>query len=574
MTIRIEGLPAGFEGANAIRKMFGLVAKLNHAKVKLNASIGVPGVPSRATPQYPSAALPNYTQTAGSESIQQQAVGYLQAEGCIAPDARATNVMVTPGRIGAFSHLIRSTITIGSKTKVYVDPTLPDAESYRRAVLMHGGVVVDVFDAQNPPVIAAVNDFNPNLALEALRAANSTLIFADGVAKTGERPQISSQADLQDRMIVHRYVPSAEVGGEQLFPDIGIVHTSVSLQRDGFEQPLIQRLCAAQEHAQTCLPDVSVADAQKVLAAAEIKLIAQQKTVTGSKQSRDLVAQEFNRFLPEGIGATPENVMLSVGGTGVLFNFVHALLPTGGRIGIFNPYFVAYNGPLVEKQVAVEKLELLEGRPSIEAFAAQVKALDAVLINNPSNPLGIVFTREELSGMIDALTACEAKVFLDDTYNDLVFDDEGRQCESNPFMKILEEKINAGGAEALKYQALKQRCVVQISASKAIGGDPAKRCGMVYTANAEYYDAMARVQECSIGYVPQHVDGYATAVLGQRNIDLAAGTDAWTQTAASTYGARSVKAKEFSQDVEGIGRVFEMVSSPNGGFFAMVRFTP
>ncbi|MES2960797.1 MAG: aminotransferase class I/II-fold pyridoxal phosphate-dependent enzyme [Pseudomonadota bacterium] len=586
MSVNLGILPNGFEGPNAIRKLFGLLGGLDHDKevvVKLDASIGVPGVPSRHTDEYPSVALPNYTQTPGGQDIQKEIAKYYSGE-----ELNFGNAMVTPGTNGAFSHLVRSTIVPGSV--VYIDPNCANKEAYQEIVARQGGVVVDDLSSGINPAIIVCDDANPSAQLNAnLNQYQNSLIFADGNFLDQSPAQISAQSSVKDRLVMHRYVPSCiSVEGKELHPDLGMVYTSAQLERENGTQPLIQRLCAAQEHAQTCMPDVCMKDLQKVLSYGNANLAvfnaSRDIDVTGSTTSRDLTAQEFNRYTS---GANADNVMLSYGGTGVLFNFVHAAIPTDGVIGMFDPYFAAYDGPLAEKNIGKVKMGLTpEGRPNLDNFEYAIinNKLDAVLINNPCNPTGLVWTVDELERTIEILAnnPGKAKIFLDDTYRELVFNEVGEQVESQPFMTILEEKIiNSSAADSQKYQDLKQKCVVQISTAKEIGGDPAKRCGMAYVPDAAIYDEMKMVQQLSVGTMACHIDRYAAAVLEQRNFDIEnnRGIDPWLEIACATYGHRAILAQGLTQsfNLEGESepkQIFEKVANPNGGFFLMLKLTP
>ncbi len=584
MAVTLNSVPKGFEGPNAIRKLFALVAKLNPEKILLNASIGIPGVPSRKNELYPSVELPGYTQTPGGADIQGEVANYYNN---IIPSigAKKDDTMVTPGKIGAFSHFVRSTIEQDSQSMVYIDPECNNYEIYKEIVERRGGVVASNLDDQNIVAIACDDSKNSAEFLNKLRQNSNSLIFADGVF--GDAGIISANSDLKDRIIIHRYAPDCAVNEKTYFPDLGMIYTSAEAVRgdNGETQKIIQRLCSAQEHAQTCLPDVCIKDLKDILSAPSENLVIKTSehlpgsgNFAGKDETLSLVAEVFNES-KYSKGATQDNVMLSYGGTGVLFNFVNATIPTSGKIGIFDPYFAAYDGPLAEKNITKINMGLTTaGRPDLEKFAKEVGKLDAVLINNPCNPSGLVWSETELESAIDILANSEnkqTKIFLDDTYRSLVFDNEGNRTEPKPFMNVLEKKIKQAEGDSEKYKLLKKRCVVQISASKEIGGDPAKRAGMAYIPDELTYELMRNEQRISVGDIPHHIDCYVNAILKQMSLDVANNNndDPWNDKSSRTYAKGASIATELAKDHEGV-KIFDLVANPNGGFFVMVKLTP
>lgn len=141
--------------------------------------------------------------------------------------------------------------------------------------------------------------------------------------------------------------------------------------------------------------------------------------------------QEIVKNLKEEIGITytPNEVMVSVGAKYVLFCAFQMLLSEGDEVLIPAPYWVSYP-TMVElagaTSVFVESSEKTAFKVTAEDLEKKVTAKTKMLILcSPSNPTGMLYTRDELA-QIAAFLKKHPQIFLisDDIYNRLVFDGE------------------------------------------------------------------------------------------------------------------------------------------------------
>lgn len=129
-------------------------------------------------------------------------------------------------------------------------------------------------------------------------------------------------------------------------------------------------------------------------------------------------------------GYTRNNVTVGIGAKQVLYNLCEALLDEGDEIVFAAPYWTSY----------VDIAEILDAKMTILACppeqrykltAAQLdKALASnpkvFLFNNPSNPTGMVYTRDEIAALAEVLVKHpDTWIITDDIYNRLVFDGIG-----------------------------------------------------------------------------------------------------------------------------------------------------
>jgi len=129
-------------------------------------------------------------------------------------------------------------------------------------------------------------------------------------------------------------------------------------------------------------------------------------------------------------GYTRSNVTVGIGAKQVLYNLCEALLDEGDEIVFPSPYWTSY---VDIAEILGAKITILECPPEQNykltpaqldrALASKPKVF---LFNNPSNPTGMVYTRDEIAALAEVLVKHpETWIIADDIYNRLVFDGIG-----------------------------------------------------------------------------------------------------------------------------------------------------
>jgi aspartate aminotransferase len=152
----------------------------------------------------------------------------------------------------------------------------------------------------------------------------------------------------------------------------------------------------------------------------------------GSNRGADAMLEAFLQHI-EKIGLTgysKANLATGVGAKHVLYNLAEALLDEGDTIAFPTPYWTSY---LDIAEIVDAKVDLLPCPPEqdYKLTPAQLDAALAsrprvLLFNNPSNPTGMVYGKDEIAALADVIAKYpDTWIITDDIYNRMVFDDVG-----------------------------------------------------------------------------------------------------------------------------------------------------
>ncbi|MEN8802732.1 MAG: pyridoxal phosphate-dependent aminotransferase [Thiogranum sp.] len=175
-------------------------------------------------------------------------------------------------------------------------------------------------------------------------------------------------------------------------------------------------------------PDFDTPDHIKQAAIQAIKQGATRYTaVDGTVELKSAIINKFQR--DNGLSYQPDQILVSCGGKQSFYNLAQALLNPGDEVIIPAPYWVSYP----------DMVKLADGEPVFikagleQTFKITPEQLDAAIthrtrlfvINSPSNPTGVTYSREELKGLADVLvTHPHVLIATDDMYEHIIWCDE------------------------------------------------------------------------------------------------------------------------------------------------------
>ena len=166
--------------------------------------------------------------------------------------------------------------------------------------------------------------------------------------------------------------------------------------------------------------------------AAAREALAKDSGQYGSNRGSDALLDAFLGHIEQiGLtGYTRAHCATGVGAKHVIYNLAEALLDEGDSIVFPTPYWTSY---LDIAEIVDAKIDLLPC-PAEQDYKLTPAQLDAALakkpkvflFNNPSNPTGMVYSKDEISALADVLVKYpDTWVITDDIYNRMVFDGIG-----------------------------------------------------------------------------------------------------------------------------------------------------
>lgn len=133
----------------------------------------------------------------------------------------------------------------------------------------------------------------------------------------------------------------------------------------------------------------------------------------------------------QGLAISADEVLLTCGAAGGINAFFRAVLNEGEEVLALAPYFVEYGFYAENHGGSFRAIATHKGTfaPDLDALEAGITAQTRVLIvNSPNNPTGVVYSEEQLRGIVDVLARCSQKfgkpiwLLADEPYRFLAFD--------------------------------------------------------------------------------------------------------------------------------------------------------
>ncbi|HEK9987871.1 TPA: pyridoxal phosphate-dependent aminotransferase [Streptococcus equi subsp. zooepidemicus] len=144
---------------------------------------------------------------------------------------------------------------------------------------------------------------------------------------------------------------------------------------------------------------------------------------SGLPELKDAIAD----YMARSYGYTPtrQEIVVGTGAKYVLYAFFMAVLNPGDQVLIPTPYWVSYADQIKMVDgvpVFVQGLEENQFKVTVEQLeAARTDQTKVVLINSPSNPTGMIYSRQELEAIGNWAVQHDILILADDIYGALVY---------------------------------------------------------------------------------------------------------------------------------------------------------
>ena len=217
-----------------------------------------------------------------------------------------------------------------------------------------------------------------------------------------------------------------------------------------------------------------------------------------------------------GIYLSPDEIIITAGGSeAVLFAFLACLDP-GDEIIVTDPFYANYMAFAISVGAVIKsvKTRIEDGfrLPSVEEFEAKITPrTKAILICNPNNPTGYLYTRKEMQRLRDIVKKHGLFLFSDEVYREFIY-------TGMPYIS------------ALHLDGIEENVVLFDSVSKRYS-ECGTRIGCLCTKNKSVHDAVMKfcqarlsppllgqiVAEASIDVPKDYLSGVDEEYLDRRN---------------------------------------------------------
>jgi N-succinyldiaminopimelate aminotransferase len=167
----------------------------------------------------------------------------------------------------------------------------------------------------------------------------------------------------------------------------------------------------------------------------------------GTMDLRNAIAEHQKRFY--GLSWDPENeILVTAGATEALTATLLALLEPGDEVVVFEPFYDSYAAAigLADARLVPVRLRWPGFQPDLDELTAAVTdRTRAILVNDPHNPTGTIFTPEVRSLVAELAERHDAIIITDEVYEHLAFARSHSPIATIPGARNRTVSISSGG---------------------------------------------------------------------------------------------------------------------------------
>ena len=221
-------------------------------------------------------------------------------------------------------------------------------------------------------------------------------------------------------------------------------------------------------------------------------------------------------YVEYGIYLSPDEIIITAGGSeAVLFAFLACLDP-GDEIIVTDPFYANYMAFAISVGAVIKsvKTHIENGfrLPSVEEFEAKITdRTRAILICNPNNPTGYLYTRKEMQRLRDIVKKHNLFLFSDEVYREFIY--TGMPYISAFHLEGIEENVVLFDSVSKRYSECGTRIGCLCTKNKAVHEAVMKFC----QARLSPPLLGQIVAEASIGVPKEYLSAVYEEYLDRRN---------------------------------------------------------
>lgn len=130
-----------------------------------------------------------------------------------------------------------------------------------------------------------------------------------------------------------------------------------------------------------------------------------------------------------GLKITTDNLQITTGGSEAIYWSMLATANPGQEILVFEPFYANYNGFAIQAKIKLVPIQTsIENGfhlPSQEKITSKITSqTKAILITNPNNPTGTIYTKKELELLVKIAKKHHLYLIADETYREFSYQDK------------------------------------------------------------------------------------------------------------------------------------------------------
>ncbi|MDN3547859.1 pyridoxal phosphate-dependent aminotransferase [Mucilaginibacter aquaedulcis] len=188
----------------------------------------------------------------------------------------------------------------------------------------------------------------------------------------------------------------------------------------------------------------------------------------GTLVYRKKLTEYYNKL---GYNITPDNIIVTTGGSEAITIAMMACLDQGDEVIIPEPFYANYNGFASQSDIVVKPiLSYIDNGfalPPISEFEKLITdKTKAIIICNPNNPTGYLYSKEELDELKTLALKYDLYLFSDEAYREFCYD--GREFISPMHLEGLDENVIVMDTVSKRYSACGARLGCLITKNKEV----------------------------------------------------------------------------------------------------------
>ena len=259
----------------------------------------------------------------------------------------------------------------------------------------------------------------------------------------------------------------------------------------------------------------------------------------GTLSYRKKLVEYYNKL---GYNITPDNIIVTTGGSEAITISMMACLDPGDEVIIPEPFYANYNGFACQSDIVVKPiLSYIENGfalPPISEFEKLITdKTKAIIICNPNNPTGYLYSREELEALKELALKYDLYLFSDEAYREFCYD--GQTFTSPMHLDGLDEHVIVMDTVSKRYSAC------------------GARLGCLITKNKEVIAAGLKFAQARLS------PGMVEQIAGEAAVDT---PDEYFETVNKEYTARRNTIVNALNKMEGV-----YCPNPGGAFYVVAQ---